>query len=315
MLQLDNINDFEWRRLVERLDKGVAEAARSYLSQLHSRHVSIRTDSWDDELDELRLAREPDYEKPGLPLVYALKYMPRRVISLLGLLLSLRLDRYPTRVLDIGSGTGATALALDLINAPRHINLLGLEPSREMIAFANSSRFQGRVTARYTEGSVSDGALRSLSLEDFDLLVFSATFPYHFDEWDSLLEALGDHRDNRGMMVLVIEPDAKADILDSFARRLRTRGWPTTRLTSDDLPEIMRRDDIPLRATRDVWTRIGSPGSTPPKTWWSPPNDRYLIANPQPDWPRLGEGRSNRAPHILSRNVRTSRLAGPIPRG
>ncbi len=34
MLQLDNINDFEWRRLVERLDKGVAEAARSYLSQL-----------------------------------------------------------------------------------------------------------------------------------------------------------------------------------------------------------------------------------------------------------------------------------------
>ena len=27
MLQLDNINDFEWRRLVERLDKAVAVAA------------------------------------------------------------------------------------------------------------------------------------------------------------------------------------------------------------------------------------------------------------------------------------------------
>ena len=44
MLQLDNINDFEWRRLVERLDRGVAEAARNYLSQLHARLLATRLD-------------------------------------------------------------------------------------------------------------------------------------------------------------------------------------------------------------------------------------------------------------------------------
>ena len=180
MLQLDSINDFEWRRLVERLDKGVAESARSYLTQLHARRVSIRTDNWDDELDELRLAREPDYDMPGLPLVYALKYMPRRVISILGSLLSLNLDRYPSTVLDVGSGTGATALAFDLLDVPRHIALTGVETSAEMRAFAGSSRCSGRVTARYIEGSVSDGALSSLPIRDYDLFVFSATFPYHF---------------------------------------------------------------------------------------------------------------------------------------
>ncbi len=280
MLQLENVSDFEWRRLIEGLDKAVAQAARDYLSSLHTRRVPIRAHSWDEELDELRLAREPDYNKPWLPLVYALKYMPRRVISILGSLTTIAGDRYPTSVLDIGSGTGATALALDLINAPRHINLLGIEPSREMIRFADSPPFQGRVTARYDGGSVGDGTLRGLSLDTFDLVAFSASFPYHFNEWSALLDAMGTYEDNVGKMILVVEPEAKADILLSFAQRLRARGWPTKWFCCHDLPEFIRRDDIPLKDTQEVWKRIGSPGSTPPRTWWSPPDDKFLIANP-----------------------------------
>jgi SAM-dependent methyltransferase len=292
MLQLDKINDFEWRRLVERLDRGVAESARSYLAQLHARRVAIRAAHWGDELEELRLAREPDYDMPGLPLAYALKYMPRRVISVLGALLSLNLDRYPSRVLDIGSGTGATALALDLLDAPRHIALTGVEPSHEMRAFAGSSRFAGRVTARYTDGSVGADTLPALSLRDFDLLVFSATFPYRFDDWQPLLDAIGNYDSDR--MILVVEPDAKSSILDSFSRRLSARGWPTSRATSKDLGDVMTRDDIPPKATTAIWERIGSPGSTPPKTWWNPPDDRYLIANPMPSWPLLNDFRNQR---------------------
>lgn len=291
MLRLESLSDFEWRRLVERLDKAVAEAAREYLRQLHARRVPIRPDNWDLELDELRLAREPDYDKPGLPLVYALKYMPCRVISILGSLLTVSVDRYPASVLDVGSGPGATALALDLINAPRHVNLLGIEPSREMIVFADSSRFTSRVTARYQEGSLVDGTLGRLPLEPFDLLVLSASFPYHFDEWGPLLGALGSHQENAGKMILAVEPEAKADILDSFGRRLRAMGWPTKTFCCHDLPEVIKRDDVPLKNIQEVWKRIGSPGSAPPRTWWNPPSDKFLIANPQPSWPLLGESR------------------------
>jgi len=289
MLRLDDINDFEWRRLVERLDLAVAESARAYLAQLHSRRVPIRIDRWDDELEELRLRREPEYDLPGLPLAYALKFMPRRVVSVLASLLLLDLDRYPSSVLDVGSGTGATAIALDLLDAPRHITLTGLEPSQEMRTFAGSSRFSGRVTARYIEGSISDGSLSALSMHDYDLVVLSAAFPYHFDAWQPLLDGLGDH--DAGLMILAIEPDAKAPILDSLGRRLGARGWPIIRRNSTELPEMITRDDVFLKATETLWERIGSPGSMAPRTWWTPPDDRYLVANPLPSWPRLNEAR------------------------
>lgn len=292
MLRLDDINDFEWRRIVERLDLAVAESARAYLAQLHARRVPIRPDRWDDELEELRLRREPEYDLPGLPLAYAFKFMPRRIVSVLGSLLLLGLDRYPSSVLDVGSGTGATAVALDLLDAPRHISLTGLEPSHEMRMFAGSSRFSGRVTTRYIEGLVSDGSLPALSISDYDLVVLSATFPYDFDGWQPLLDGLGDHDDSR--MILAIEPDAKAPILNSFSRRLGVRGWPIVRRNSTELPEPMTRDDVFLKATGNLWERIGSPGSMAPRTWWTPPDDRYLIANPAPSWQRLNEARAHR---------------------
>lgn len=160
-----------------------------------------------------------------------------------------------------------------------------------MIRFAESSRFRGRVTARYEEGSVDDGTLVRLPVDNFDLVAFSASFPYGFNEWGALLDAMGTYEDNAGKMILVVEPEAKADILSSFAQRLRARGWPTKWFCCHDLPEFIRRDDIPLKDTQEVWKRIGSPGSTPPRTWWSPPDDKFLIANPQPSWPLLGETR------------------------
>ncbi len=291
MLRLESLNDFEWRRLIERLDRAVAAAARDYLRHLHVNRVPIRADKWEEELDELRLAREPDFDKPGLPLVYAMRYMPRRVISILGSILFLDLDGYPTSVLDIGSGPGATALAIDLINAPRHVDLLGIESSREMIVFADTPRFVSRVTARYQEDSFGDGALSRVAIEAADLVVFSATFPYHFGGWDTLLGAIGSYDDNDGRMILAIEPEAKANILESFGRRLRARGWPTETFCCHDLPEIIKRDDIQLKAMWELWKRLGSPGSAPPRTWWNPPNDRFLIANPRPAWPRLSEAR------------------------
>ena len=76
MFQRNGLTAYEWRRLHERLDRAVAEAARLYLQQLATRHIRVDPKKWSDELDELRLHREPDYETPGLPLVYALKYMP-----------------------------------------------------------------------------------------------------------------------------------------------------------------------------------------------------------------------------------------------
>jgi len=247
MLRHDGLPNYEWRRMHERLDRAVAEAARLYYQGLTTRHVRVDPKKWSDELDELRLQREPDYDTPGLPLVYALKYMPRRVVSILGSLLSMLDKWYPTSVLDIGSGTGSTALALDLLNLPRHINLLGIEPSREMIAFAECSRYRARVSANYRQGSIVGLGGNDVNSEPFDLLVFSACFPYGFSDWGPLSDALGNYDQHKDQMILVVEPDAKSDILDAFERRLKGRGWPTRRLCCHDLPELIKRDALPLK--------------------------------------------------------------------
>jgi len=164
-------SEYQWRRLHESLDRAIAEAARLYLQGLTVRHTRFDPRQCDEELDELRFGREPDYGLPGLPLVYALKYMPRRVVSIFGSLLSVLDSWYPTSVLDIGSGTGASALALDLLNLPRHINLVGVEPSPEMITFSERSRYRDRVSAVYRQGSISDLMRGNIRLEPFDLIV------------------------------------------------------------------------------------------------------------------------------------------------
>jgi hypothetical protein len=95
MLTHKALNNYEWRCLHERLDRAVAEAALGYLRNLTLRRIRINAQQLIDELNELRLGREPDYYVPGLPLVYALKYMPRRIVSIFGSLLSVLDGCYP----------------------------------------------------------------------------------------------------------------------------------------------------------------------------------------------------------------------------
>ena len=49
MLRLESLNDLEWRRLIERLDMSVAEAAREYLRGLYARRIPIRAANWAQE--------------------------------------------------------------------------------------------------------------------------------------------------------------------------------------------------------------------------------------------------------------------------
>lgn len=281
MITHKTVNKYEWQRLHEKLDRTVAEAALGYLRKLATRHIRINTQRLATELDELRLGREPDYDEPGLPLLYALRYMPRRIVSIFGSLLSILDDWYPSSILDIGSGTGATAIAMDLLGFSRHINLLGIEPSHEMILFSECSGWCGRVSTTYRQGSIAD-LVKGSSLLAHDLIVFSACFPYDFENWNPLLTAIGDFEGQESKMILAVEPDVKSDLLISFQRQLRSRGWPTITFSSHDLPDVIKDNTIPLPKMLNVWRRLGMDDSDQPKTWWNPPDDKFLVANPKP---------------------------------
>ena len=239
---------------------------------------------------------------PGVPLVYALRYMARGVISVVGAYGLLSSQSTPRTVLDVGSGTGATALAFDLLHPVSRVSVVGIEPSREMRNLAESLSLRGLVSARYRQGSVADMIANPALVRACDLLVFSACFSYGFDGWEEIGAAIGNYRSSESGAVLVIEPDAKSDALDSLQRVLRGRGWPTVMATSRDLPAFMTRGDLALNRVTRVWRRAGAPGAHAPASWWSPPDDRFLIANPAPAWPSgIDAGRQRGAPGLAFR--------------
>ena len=177
------IDSRRWSGMHERLDTAIAGAASRYLAQFVTRPFGVESRQWSKELDELRLKREPNYTMPGVPLVYALRYMARRVISVVGAYGLLSSQSMPRTVLDVGSGSGATALAFDLLHPASRVSVVGIEPSREMRNLAESLSLRGLVSARYRQGSVADIIANPVLVRACDLLVFSACFPYGFDRW------------------------------------------------------------------------------------------------------------------------------------
>jgi len=274
-----------WRHIHEQIDRSVAEAARTYLQKLAVRRISFDRDELLDEIAELKMGREPDYSKPGFALLYALRYMPRRTISILGSLNATLTNRYPATVLDVGSGTGASTLALELLDAPRHIFLSGLEQSAEMIAFAQGVPARRRVSTHFSQGSLLDVMGSMLEEKRFELIVLSAALPYEFDQWSTVSDAFGRYESNESTMILIVEPESKADFLDALEKKFKAKGWPTLRLCCHDLPDILKENDLPLREMKDLAKRLGLEEDVfPIRSWWNPPDDRFLIANPEPAW-------------------------------
>jgi hypothetical protein len=115
-----------------------------------------------------------------------------------------------------------------------------------MILFSECSRWRNRVSTAYRQGSIADLAKDSIGLATFDLVVFSACFPYGFDNWSPLLTELGDYEGQESKRILAVEPDAKADLLVSFQHRLRSRGWPTITFCCHDLPDTIKDNTLLL---------------------------------------------------------------------
>jgi len=96
------------------------------------------------------------------------------------------------------------------------------------------------------------------------------------------MTALGDYEGQESKMILAVEPDAKTDLLASFQHRLMSRGWPTITFCCHDLPDIIKDNTLPLPEMLNVWRRLGMNDTSRPKTWWNPPDDKFLVANPKP---------------------------------
>jgi hypothetical protein len=248
------LNDIEWQRILSRLDELLLGAAERYL-RLRSLTGSdiARGDAILD--GTLGAGAEPNYDDPAVVGAYAFRYLARRVTSAFGALTLLEARTRPVRVLDLASGSDATAVALSLRFPGAQINIDAMEPSSEMRALGDQLRLGTGIKLKRMAATFSDIAagLPGLLPASYDLITMSAGFPYdtHWEDdlWNGLVAKIADSA-AANSSVIIIEPEAKASILLGSELALRgTERFRTQQWCCHDMPESVRSPQTLRRST------------------------------------------------------------------
>jgi SAM-dependent methyltransferase len=240
MLQRDKLDGGTWSSVVSRVDRLILDAVRR-TAQAQSLDVGAVARGY-DELGKLRHGAEPDYSAPGISIAYALAYLPHRVSSVLGVLSSLALPTTPRRVLDLGSGSGAVAIALDCWSAGEPIEIIALDPSDQMRMFAHHLTLSDNVSMRQINGRIEEVLAPNSFLGEaaFDLIISSASLMYGVREASRIPAGIARYA-HPGARFFAIAPVAKEKELLSIWHAFVLANWTETRLgSSEEFPPCVR---------------------------------------------------------------------------
>jgi len=167
-----------WQNTFQTFDQQLVAATRSYVGS-RSLHVDDIAAGF-SELSLLRAGQEPDYCSAGLPVAYAFRYLPQRVACILAGLTRLVGATLPKRVLDIGSGSGATAIAFSLMAPELGVEIHAIEPSPAMREFAQQFPLDGNVFLHQSAGTLEQIIAGDVAIHPrgYDLVMMSACLPY-----------------------------------------------------------------------------------------------------------------------------------------
>ncbi len=229
----------DWTAVIRRIDTLSAAAT---LRDQESRRISMEEVAIGfSELAKLRHGSEPDYATCGLGTAYLLYYLAKRAVNAAIACSTLRDLPASVRVLDLGSGTNAAALALSVMFPWTHFVIAAVEPSEEMAAAGDAAVVDlPNVALRKVRATLEEVLDQdALAGESFDLVIMSAMLPYEWSK-NSLAERVefGERLWNRtsaGGRMLVIEPAAKAWELNEFEKCMVRVGMREVRVTGADV--------------------------------------------------------------------------------
>jgi len=218
----------DWAAIIREVD---AVTARAVALDRERRHITFdELAGGFSELAKLRQGEEPDYDARGLGTAYLLYYLARRALNTADACLELGELTGEIRVLDIGAGTNAGALALAAAFPAARFLVDAVEPTPEMAAAGEFAGTELPNLALRPVAATLDDILQQEALpgEAYDLVMMSALLPYGWRK-DTLIERVefGEQlllRLRPGGHILVIEPRAKLDELEVFEGCLERTG-------------------------------------------------------------------------------------------
>ena len=247
MLRPEELTPQRWRDLLDELDRRIADAIDEYVRSRFYGASDIA--SGFSELAKLRIGQEPNYNLPGVAVAYAFKYLPQRVTCLMGALVLAGWPSHPTSMLDIGSGSDAGSIALELLMPGEPMQIHTVEASSEMRGLAETiaedvRKARVRTTADYRD--LVGGRLR-LEASSFDLVTLSAAVPYGPGESRGLAEQISQLT-NPPALIVAIEPEVKKQkLLDLRAGFDSTGFYRIEDHCCHDLPDRVR---VPMMMPR-----------------------------------------------------------------
>ena len=187
-------------------------------------------------LAELRQGREPAYAADGTGAAYVLVYMVQRTASLVLAFDAAELPSRPLRILDIGAGTGATAVALRVIER-REDAVTFVEPNAGMRSFIALKPELDECLEATMEDVLSQATLGG---ERYDLIVLSACLPYGWRPGsgrggEAEFGAALRNRLLEGGQVILIEPPAKAAQVEIAVRAFELVDMAVERISFESL--------------------------------------------------------------------------------
>lgn len=244
-------------RRADSLDPALVERIKSY-TDVADRVVAAACDrlirnnarwsSWEVEqglLDVLQISKGGDccYDRPSIGVSYALWFHGRRVhdaLRLLGLTLSDR--ERPLRIVDLGSGTGATVCAVAVFQAA--VRDAGATPAPIVVDAVEQSPFMRQAWAEITTAFLAETHLRpgeldvtlasrwaDIKVRHEDTVIFAGHLLDHSDrahvpELASCIRDLADR--TQPQSVLLATSSAKHHTLEAIKRNLGYTGWRCT---------------------------------------------------------------------------------------
>lgn len=224
-------DDEYYKNWCEEVDEYVSLIINDYINSIYVDNLKECIQQGFEELEKLRKGQDPNYDLAGVPVAYAFKYLPRKIIAMTAVLSHyFRAENVPIpeKILDVGSGTDAVSIALGLFRKQMSFKITAIEPCSYMRQFSMFRPSLPNLEISNVDGKLGDW-FQHLNNKYYNLIFMSSILQNSFNNltdswWLTWTHDLYKASTNNARLIL-IEPSVKGKLVNKMKLAMESSGW------------------------------------------------------------------------------------------